>query len=75
MYKVVSTTLKKYPILIENYFLNRNTSGFVEGVNNKAKVMKRRCYRIYNLKHFFQRLFLDFSGYTVIGNSQKACAT
>lgn len=67
-------TLKKYQIQIENYFLNRNTSGFVEGVNNKAKVMKRRCYGIYNLKHFFQRLFLDFSGYAVFGNSQKACA-
>lgn len=67
-------TLKKYQKQIENYFLNRNTSGFVEGINNKAKVMKRRCYGIYNLKHFFQRLTLDFSGYSVFGNSQKACA-
>lgn len=67
-------TLKKYRKQIENYFLNRNTSGFVEGVNNKAKVMKRRCYGIYNLKHFFQRLTLDFSGYAVFGNAQKACA-
>ena len=67
-------TLKKYQPQIENYFLNRNTSGFVEGVNNKAKVMKRRCYGIYNLKHFFQRLTLDFSGYAVFGNAQKAYA-
>lgn len=56
-------TLKKYQPQIENYFINRETSGFVEGINNKAKVLKRRCYGIFNLKHFFQRLFLDLSGY------------
>jgi len=56
-------TLKKYQTEIENYFIGRETSGFVEGINNKAKVLKRRCYGIFNLKHFFQRLFLDFSGY------------
>jgi len=29
---------------ITNYFINRQTSGFVEGLNNKIKVIKRRCY-------------------------------
>jgi transposase len=67
-------TLTKYRGEIENYFINRDTSGFVEGINNKAKVMKRRCYGIFNLSHFFQRLFLDFSGYAAFGNSQQACA-
>lgn len=67
-------TLKKYQKEIENYFIGRDTSGFVEGINNKAKVMKRRCYGIYNLKHFFQRLFLDFSGYRVFGAAQEVCA-
>ena len=43
--------------------IERQTSGFVEGLNNKIKVMKRRCYGIYNLKHMFQRLHLDISGY------------
>ena len=56
-------TLKKYKKEICNYFINRNSSGFVEGFNNKAKVLKRRCYGITNLKHLFQRLSLDFSGY------------
>ena len=37
--------------------------GFVEGFNNKLKVMKRRCYGILNLKHLFQRLVLDTIGY------------
>lgn len=33
-------TLKKYQTEIENYFIHRETSGFVEGVNNKVKVLK-----------------------------------
>jgi len=36
---------------ITNFFLNRANSGFVEGFNNWIKVLKRRCYRLYNLKH------------------------
>jgi len=63
-------TLKKYKQYIVNYFIDRNSSGFVEGLNNKAKVLKRRCYGIFNLKHFFQRLHLDISGYSFLpGNS------
>jgi transposase len=50
---------------IANYFRNRYTSGFVEGLNNRIKVLKRRCYGIFNLKHIFQRLTLDLSGYAV----------
>jgi len=56
-------TLEKYTDEISNYFIRRDSSGFVEGFNNKVKVMKRRCYGIFNLKHFFQRIFLDLSGY------------
>ena len=48
---------------IANYFRNRYTSGFVEGFNNRIKVLKRRCYGIFNLKHIFQRLTLDLGGY------------
>jgi len=39
------------------------SSGFVEGLNNKVKVLKRRCYGIFNLGHLFQLLFLDLEGY------------
>lgn len=49
---------KKY---ITNYFIKRNNSGFVEGLNNKIKVIKRRCYGIFNLKHLFQRIQLDLN--------------
>jgi transposase len=57
------TTLDTYLDEITNYFLNRDTSGFVEGFNNKIKVLKRRCYGLLNLDHLFQRLFLDLEGY------------
>ena len=48
---------------ITNYFIERRTSGFVEGLNNKIKVIKRRCYGITNRDHLFQRVYLDLSGY------------
>jgi transposase len=48
---------------IANYFRHHQTSGFVEGLNNKLKVLKRRCYGIYNLRHLFQRITLDLEGY------------
>lgn len=63
-------TLDKYKDEVSNYFIDRNTSGFVEGFNNKVKVMKRRCYGIFNIKHFFQRLFLDLEGYKLFNLNQ-----
>ena len=32
---------------ITNFFIERANSGFVEGFNNKIKVLKRRCYGIF----------------------------
>lgn len=57
------TTLDGHLDEITNYFLDRHSSGFVEGLNNKIKVLKRRCFGIFNLHHLFQRLFLDLEGY------------
>jgi transposase len=48
---------------ILNYFTHRENSGFVEGLNNKIKTLKRRCYGIFNLKHLYQRIYLDLNGY------------
>lgn len=48
---------------ITNYFIQRENSAFVEGFNNKVKVLKRRCYGLFNLKHLFQRIYLDLHGY------------
>jgi len=62
-------TLDHWGDEITNYFIDRANSGFVEGLNNKIKVLKRRCYGLYNLDHFFQRIFLDLEGYRLFAFS------
>jgi transposase len=62
-------TLENWLDEITNFFVNRQSSGFVEGFNNKAKVLKRRCYGMTNLSHLFQRLFLDLEGYRLFRSS------
>jgi transposase len=54
---------------ITNFFIHRENSGFVEGFNNKVKVLKRRCYGIFNLKHLFQRIYLDLHGYHLFADT------
>lgn len=54
--------LIKYRSGIANYFKARKNSGFVEGLNNKIKVAKRRCYGFLKPVSLFQRLQLDLSG-------------
>ena len=46
-------TLKKYKASILNYFKARKNSGFVEGLNNKIKVIKRRCYGFFKIESLF----------------------
>ena len=55
------------PIL--HYFHERVTSGFVEGLNNKIKVIKRRCYGIRKVSTLFQRIWLDLEGIARFGLS------
>jgi transposase len=55
--------LDKWLDLIANYFISHQTSSFIEGLNNKLKVLKRRCYGLRNVAHLFQRLTLDLEGY------------
>jgi transposase len=57
------TTLETWMNEITNYFLSRFSSGWVEGLNNKIKVLKRRCYGIKNIAMLFRRISLDLSGY------------
>lgn len=52
---------------ITNYFLEGLNSGFVEGFNNRVKVLKRRCYGIFNVERIFQRLTLDTKGLELLG--------
>lgn len=58
-------TLNKLWNEILNYFINRLSSGFVEGLNNKIKVLKRRCYGIFNTENLFQRVSIDLAGYNL----------
>ena len=58
-------TLVKYKPSILNYFKNRKNSGFVEGLNNKIKVAKRRCYGFFKTQSLFQRLYLDLKGFEI----------
>ena len=53
---------KSEPRQVTNYFMQRYNSGFVEGFNNKVKVLKRRCYGLSNAIKLFQRLIIDTMG-------------
>ena len=56
-------TLTNWREKIANYFSKRLTSGFVEGLNNKIKTIKRRCYSMTHAGHLFQRILLDLTGF------------
>lgn len=58
-------TLRNHWDEILNYFYHRQrkNSGFIEGLNNKIKVIKRRCYGIFDIERLFQRISLDLNGY------------
>ena len=58
-------TLQAHFEEITNYFIDRHTSGFVEGINNKIKVLKRRCYGMSDLNRLFQRVWLGLEGYAM----------
>ena len=54
-------TYRKYEENILNYFTHRISSGPVEGLNNKIKVIKRRGFGFRNIVNFAKRLFLDIN--------------
>jgi transposase len=49
---------------ILNYFHTRLTSGGVEGLNNKIKVVKRCAYGFGNFEHFALRVLVECDGTT-----------
>jgi transposase len=65
-------TLDRWLDVIANYFIAHHTSAFVEGLNNKLKVLKRRCYGLRNVGRLFQRLWLDLNGYRRFSPWQQA---
>lgn len=55
-------TLDNWMDEIANYFLDRLSSGWVEGFNNKIKVIKRRSYGLSVPANLFRRIWLDLNG-------------
>lgn len=55
-------TLHHWQDGILNYFKGGHTSGFVEGLNNKLKLLKHRCFKLDDPVELFRRLWLDIEG-------------
>ncbi|MBF0361540.1 MAG: ISL3 family transposase [Oligoflexia bacterium] len=54
-------TYYRYQENILNYFTHRHSSGAVEGLNNKIKVIERRGFGFRNILNFAKRIFLDIN--------------
>ena len=61
VYGEVLTTIRNHLDGICNYFLSRATSGVMEGINNKLKLIKRQAYGFINFENFRARLLACFS--------------
>ena len=54
-------TYEQWQDQILNYFESRQTSGVVEGINNKARVVTKRAYGIKSADTLWTRLILDLN--------------
>lgn len=61
VYSEASTTIRNHLDGISNYFGNRTTSGAMEGINNRIKLIKRQAYGFVNFNNFRERLLACFS--------------
>ena len=61
VYCDVIQTVRSHLDGICNYFLSRTTSGVMEGINNKLKLIKRQAYGFTNFENFRARLLACFS--------------
>jgi transposase len=55
------TTYENWKTGILNYFDGRYTSAAVEGINNKARVITKRCYGVKSSDTLWNRLILDLN--------------
>ncbi|HEX9870622.1 MAG TPA: transposase, partial [Candidatus Tectomicrobia bacterium] len=62
-------TLDRWMDQLTNSFQDRQTSGGVEGCNNRVKVLTRRCDGIFDVGRLFPRLTLDLHGYQLFGHT------
>jgi transposase len=61
IYSEVTQTIRNHIDGICNYFRNRTTSGAMEGINNRIKLIKRQAYGFRNFGNFRRRLLACFS--------------
>ncbi len=61
IYSEAITTISNHLDGISNYFRNRTTSGAMEGINNRIKLIKRQAYGFVNFNNFRERLLACFS--------------
>jgi hypothetical protein len=54
-------TFEQWQEEILNYFDARQTSGPIEGINNKARVILRRAYGLKSVDSLWTRLILDLN--------------
>jgi transposase len=60
VYSDVLETIRNHLDGICNYFLSRTTSGVMEGINNRIKLIKRQGYGFVNFDNFRARLLACF---------------
>jgi transposase len=60
-YPKAAPTIRDHLEGICNYFISRTTSGVMEGINNKAKLILRQGYGFTNFDNFRTRLLASFS--------------
>ena len=61
MDKTFVKTYERWQEEILNYFDGRHTSGVVEGINNKARVITKRAYGLKSASSLWTRLVLDLN--------------
>ena len=61
VYSEATKTIRNHLTGICNYFRNRTTSGTMEGINNRIKLIKRQAYGFRNFGNFRKRLLACLS--------------
>jgi transposase len=61
IFSEVTATIRNHLDGICNYFRTRTTSGPMEGINNRIKLIKRQAYGFVNFGNFRKRLLACFS--------------
>lgn len=61
LYCKAAQTIESHLTGICNYFISRTTSGVMEGINNRIKLIKRQAYGFTNFDNFRLRLLAAFS--------------